>query len=478
MRNDAAGGGGASPSTVPLHAGTAASIRASGACLERLPPQGGSSGGFVMSTLYYFILTPLAFFSIWLYVRTSLTMPAPYTGQRTLPISNDMISAVAQFPPDFSTGQVRLNDALKSATRLFDGKLTGCACIEVSEDGHLLFTVDIHGYLHIVELPKGRGFFPLRAGHKDPKLRANVTYLGPGRPLGLKLVDHSTKLLVADSLKGLLEVDLAGVIALDEAGMRFVHGGKAEHHHHSHHQHHHHHHIPIDVLANRDPDGAPLNHINSVDVCPQTGMVFFSSSSRHPVTLGESGFYDVTRSYTLNTLHGSPSGRIFSYDRGTKELRVVEDGIWFPHGVAVSHDGSSVLYAEVSAFRLRRKRLSTGEVENVLDHLPAMPASITRSPKGTFWLALVAPVSPMVFTLPHPLARLVLSYFTKLIRLLARSQGLVVEVSSDGSVIRSFGDPKGEVVASVACAKQVGSVLYMGNMMSGSYVSSFELPHG
>eukprot|EP01061_Rhynchopus_euleeides_P008092 TRINITY_DN17135_c0_g1_i1.p1 TRINITY_DN17135_c0_g1~~TRINITY_DN17135_c0_g1_i1.p1 ORF type:complete len:471 (+),score=154.12 TRINITY_DN17135_c0_g1_i1:135-1415(+) len=406
------------------------------------------------STLPCLALAPIVALMCIAFISATFTMPHPYDGLRPLSVSKEYLDAVPGFPIDMETSAVKLNDELKKATRLFEGSVQGVEGISTSPDGTALFMLDKYGYLHIAELAHAASTAP-------PRLFQNITYVGPGRPLGFH-VTPGNHILVCDSLKGLLDVDVSQVVATSGGATRVVSGGGGVS-------------VPIRILANQAPDGSPINYANDLDVCPATQKIFFSSSTAVGVALNPQGYYDTFQSYLLNALRGDASGRIFSFDNSTQVLELVHEGVWYANGVAASADGKYVYFAETSALRIRRKCLVTGVVETVVDGLPGYPDGISRSPKGdTFWVSLVAPASPSMLLLPYPRMRLLASFFVGYVRYIIRPWGVVVEISEDGRILRTLADPRGEKVSFISSTNQVGNRLYFGNLV-GNFVSYFDL---
>ena len=387
------------------------------------------------------------------FLFSALTMPHPYEGLMMLDIEDEVLGKMSSFPPDFEHSPIVLNSALKAATSHFNIS----SGVDVSHDGRFLFLLDRAGYLHIATLPDTHTTFfapPHPSSSTGARLHTNLSYIGPGRPLNF-VVTKDSRLLVADSLKGLVEVDVSALLGADGVS---VNRGVA----------------PMKILANQAPDGSPITHVHDLDVCPSTGKVYFSSATLQPVPQGADGLQDIMKAFSLNTLRGDASGRIFSYDPFTHEVQLVVEGAWFVTGVALSEDCRYIYYAVSGMFRLMRRSLETGVVEVVLEKLPGFPHGLSRGVGGNLWVSIIAPVSPYVFALPYPRVRMFLSYFTKFLHLLARRQGLVVEISPEGKVLRSLGDPKGEKVAGVFSIRQVHSTLYLGNLFK-EHISSYEL---
>jgi sugar lactone lactonase YvrE len=151
----------------------------------------------------------------------------------------------------------------------------------------------------------------------------SLRYIGPGRPLGFHVVDDGQALLVCDSLKGLLRVELGATGT-------------------------------VTVLANSLTDGSSgagpqlggnshmVNYANDLDVA-KDGTVFFSSSTASAVAQHQDGFYDTMRSFLLNMCCGDHTGRLLAYDPSTGQTGEIVSGLWYANGVAIAHDEKSVL---------------------------------------------------------------------------------------------------------------------------------------
>jgi sugar lactone lactonase YvrE len=57
-------------------------------------------------------------------------------------------------------------------------------------------------------------------------------------------------------------------------------------------------------------------------------------------------------------LSGDDTGRIVSYDPSTKEVRVLQKGIQFPNGLALTKDESFLVVAQTTTCRLTFKKVS------------------------------------------------------------------------------------------------------------------------
>ncbi|CAM0884608.1 unnamed protein product [Alopecurus aequalis] len=167
-----------------------------------------------------------------------------------------------------------------------------------------------------------------------------------GRPLGLAF-HKSGDLYIADAYKGLMRVG--------------PEGGEAE------------------VLAT-GAGGVPFNFVNGIDVDQTTGDVYFTDSS-------------VTYPRRFNTeimMNADATGRLMKYDAKTKQVTVLKDGLPYPNGVAVSHDGTYVVVAHTVPCQAHRYYLQgpkAGQYELLAD-LPGYPDNVRRDGKGGYWVAL------------------------------------------------------------------------------------------
>uniref|UniRef100_A0A0E0ERN2 Strictosidine synthase conserved region domain-containing protein n=1 Tax=Oryza meridionalis TaxID=40149 RepID=A0A0E0ERN2_9ORYZ len=156
-----------------------------------------------------------------------------------------------------------------------------------------------------------------------------------GRPLGVQFDRRTGEMYIADAYLGLMRV-----------GRR---GGMAE------------------VVA-AEAGGVALNFVNGVDVDQATGDVYFTDSS---TTYKRSD-------YLLVVLSGDATGRLLRYEPRTGNVTVLESGLAFPNGVAVSADGTHLVVAETASCRLLRHWLrgSNAGATEVLADLPGYPDNV------------------------------------------------------------------------------------------------------
>ena len=174
-----------------------------------------------------------------------------------------------------------------------------------------------------------------------------------GRPLGLEALPDG-RVLVCDAHRGLLRADPAtGAL---ETLVQYV-------------------------------DGVPLRFCSNAAAQPDGTIWFTESSSRYDFEHYEGAF-----------IEHRPSGRLFRRDpQGTVE--VVLSDLHFANGVALTPDGSGLLFVETGGYRVSRLRLAgpeQGRVEVLADNLPGFPDNLSSFRDGRAWLALTNPRLPLL----------------------------------------------------------------------------------
>ena len=166
-----------------------------------------------------------------------------------------------------------------------------------------------------------------------------------GRPLGLR-PDGQSGLWIADSMAGLLHMDVNGDITL---------------------------------LAT-DLDGVPLRFVDDLDV-DSNGRIWFSDASQR---------FDYTQ-VALDFFEGSRTGRLLRYDPATQQTDVMMDGLFFANGVTLGPNEDYVLINETGMGRVHRlwlKGKKAGQQDVFIDELPGTPDNIRFDGENTFWIAM------------------------------------------------------------------------------------------
>jgi len=239
---------------------------------------------------------------------------------------------------------------------------------------------------------------------------------------------------VCDAVKGLLAVDMAGTVT------------------------------PLTGEA----DGGPFKFTNDLDIA-RDGAVYFSDAS---------SVYGV-HEFMTDYLDGRPLGRLLRYRPATGKTEVLAKDLYFANGVALSPDDDYVLVNETWSFRVKRLWLAgpkAGTIEPFIENLPGYPDGISRSPRGTFWVALFTVRDPLGDWLaPHPTLKWLVASLPKFMMPGPKAYGFAVEVDSSGKILRSVQDPSGDSIRHVSSAHEDRGSLYLGTL-DGPHVGRYTLP--
>ncbi|KAL6633380.1 hypothetical protein ACP70R_026051 [Stipagrostis hirtigluma subsp. patula] len=230
---------------------------------------------------------------------------------------------------------------------------------------------------------------------------AELTESKCGRPLGLRFHYGSGNLYIADAYKGLMRVGPGG--------------GEAT------------------VLATQ-ANGVPLRFTNGVDVDQVTGEVFFTDSSMN---------YPRSQHERV-TATGDSTGRLMKYDPRTNNVTVLQDGITYPNGLAISADRTHLVVALTGPCKLLRfwiKGPKAGTSELLAD-LPGYPDNMRPDGRGGFWVALHREKTELPFG--------------------PDSHLLAVRVGADGQILQVMKGPKS--VRPTEVVERKGGKLYMGSV--------------
>lgn len=247
-----------------------------------------------------------------------------------------------------------------------------------------------------------------------------------GRPLGMTF-DYDGNLLVADALRGLLQVAPDGRVStlVRDAG-----------------------------------------YANSVAVSPMGDVYFTDSSSKFSPRVWN-GSYEAS---LLDILEHGGHGRVRVYDPLTRQTRTLIAGLNFPNGIAALPGGESMLIAETGSYRVLRHWLEgpkQGRTEPLIENLPGFPDNLTAGRDGRFWIGLVSPRNALLDRLSRwPRLRRAVQRLPKLIRPKAVAYGHLLAIDANGRVLASLQDPAGRYRLTTGAAETEDFL----------YVSSLEMP--
>lgn len=320
------------------------------------------------------------------------------------------IDAVAYQPPQKLelSGALAPNDALTKARRIGEGALDGPEDVFVDVDGTVL-TGTKDG--RIVRVTPASG---------DMKTIANTG----GRPLGIVVDARDGSIVVADADKGVLRVSADGAtvtaLATEAEGVRF----------------------------------AFTDHL----VIARDGTIYFSDASSK---YGKD-------EYLLDALEARPNGRVLAIAPGSTTAKVVVRDLCFANGVALADDESFLLINETYRYRIHKHWLTgekAGTTEVLIDNLPGFPDNLSRSPRGTFWVAMFTVRKDLLDAMhPMPFSKELLAKLPKPLWPKPRHYGLVIEMDASGRVLRSLHDPTGENMWIVTGVVEKDGVLTFGSL--------------
>jgi len=308
------------------------------------------------------------------------------------------------------TGQYQQNNRLASTERLPLGDGHGPEDVALDASNKIYAGFD-----------DGR-IIQLQADGTQPRVFANTD----GRPLGL-VVDATGNLIVADAVKGLLQVDPEGKIT-----------------------------TLVDQI-----NGVRFGCLNDLDV-GKDGIIYFTeASNKFPMT-----------QFTEDLIEHQPNGRLMAFDPKTGQTRTLLAGIHFANGVAVSPDQNSVLVNETGMYRVLRFWLrgeKAGQSEVFIDNLPGFPDGISSNGKDRYWLSLVTPRDAFFDRiLPHPFVRKMVMRLPKFLRPAPIHYSFVLGLDNEGRVVDNLQNPAPDCYAEIANAVERNGSLYFGSIAENS----------
>src|ERR1700677_3706194 len=171
-----------------------------------------------------------------------------------------------------------------------------------------------------------------------------------GRPLGLEATADG-RLLICDSPKGLLELDL-------KTGA-------------------------LTTLVTHDC-GEPLIFCSNVVAAPDGDLFFTVSTMR----------YDI-HDWKKDIVENVPTGRVYRREADGRVTRLM-DGLRFANGLVRTRDGKSLIIAETAGRRLLRLWLAgpRAGASEVIAELPGFPDNLAANDDGLIWVALASEPNP------------------------------------------------------------------------------------
>ena len=271
-----------------------------------------------------------------------------------------------------------------------------------SMNGAALLTVHAEGPEDIAFDRKGNGYSGLANGDiikfsSTQPFDSEVIHNTQGRPLGLRF-HQDGKLIIADAIKGLLEVDLST---------------KTQR-----------------VLADSF-EGQKLKFTDHVSIA-SNGDIFFSDASQR------FGMLD----YVLDFVEASKTGRVFKWHSKTEQISLLMDGLYFANGVALSIDEDYLLVNETGQARILKYWLKgelAGQTDVFIVSLPGLPDNIFRDQNNHFWIGLVTERDGIFESLSNTLwLRRIIAPVTAIWAKTKKQHGSVVVIDGNGKMLKRF----------------------------------------
>ena len=213
----------------------------------------------------------------------------------------------------------------------------------------------------------------------------------------------------------------------------------------------------VTVLAKKDEYGKPFLIPNGLDISSD-GKIYFSNTS-------EKSAYTIKYGRKL-ILEMLPAGGLYCYDPKVKTIKTLISGTYFGNGVVLSKNEDFVLMVETGKYRILRywlKGEKTGTVDTFMDNLPGFPNGISIREDGSYWLGFSTKRSDDLDKIhPKPIMKKLIYGLPNFLQPKAAKFGMVMNISTDGRILQSLFDTKGNIMPEAGAVKEHNGYLYLG----------------
>ena len=259
----------------------------------------------------------------------------------------------------------------------------------------------------------------LNSQGKFPQRIANTF----GRPLGLAFLDPMN-LIIADANRGLLKYNFNTK--------------------------------QISILTNSH-DNLPFKLTDDLTITSD-GIIYFTDAS---------SLFGVDQSL-IEAIITEPNGRLLSYNPKTKETKLLLSNLYFPNGLALSHDETYLLLNESTKDRVLKIWLNKHDIDGVdvfTDQLPGFPDNINISEDNDgFWIALAGKRFDFASDLSMPdfMRNMIKKIPSKLSsKLMPKAKGRIIKVDLDGNIVEDI--ELGKCYRSTTSVMEHDGYLYLGS---------------
>ncbi|WCJ33366.1 Protein STRICTOSIDINE SYNTHASE-LIKE 10 [Euphorbia peplus] len=252
-----------------------------------------------------------------------------------------------------------------------------------------------------------------------------------GRPLGLRFDKKTGDLYIADAYLGLQVVGSEGGLATP-------------------------------VVS--EVEGRTLRFTNDLDIDEDEDVIYFSDTSK----------VFQRRQFVAAILSADQTGRLLKYDKSTKKVTILIEGLAFANGVALSKDRTFVLVAETTTCQISRHWLrgpNAGKTD-IFAKLPGFPDNIRRNSRGEFWVALhskkgiFAKLALSHSSVGKTMLKLPLS-MKQLHSLLVggKAHATAIKLNEDGEVMEILEDSDGKTLKFISEVEEKDGKLWIGSVL-------------
>ena len=213
----------------------------------------------------------------------------------------------------------------------------------------------------------------------------------------------------------------------------------------------------VTILASRDENGKPFLIPNGLDIALD-GKIYFSNTS-------EKSYYNISYGKKI-ILEMLPLGGFYCYDPASKKIKTLIKGTYFGNGVVLAKDETYVLLVETAKYRVLRywlKGEKAGTTDTFIDNLPGFPNGISIREDGSYWLGFTTKRSENLDKIhPKPAVKRLVYALPNFLQPKAEKFGMVMNISGDGKILKSFFDTKGLIMPEAGAVKEHNGYLYLG----------------
>jgi ribose transport system permease protein len=207
-------------------------------------------------------------------------------------------------------------------------------------------------------------------------------------------------------------------------------------------------------------DDTAIRFADDLDVAPDGSIYFSDASSR----ISAGNLLQMAAEYR-------PDGRVLRIDPDGS-VDTVATSFASANGICTSHDGQSILIASTLFFRVDRLWISgpkQGQIEPVIENMPALPDNINRASDGNYWMSFTALRTPFLdIFLRHPEYRRAMTKQLPLDEWVLPQQNLscVAKFTEAGDIIKIMWDSTASKHPLVTSMSEHRGWLYIGGLQN------------